>query len=47
MTWKEACSELFSQYTELLEDFYAIYEELEKSIAAVEQCMSSKDTYEL
>ena len=47
MTWKQACSELFSQYTELLEDFYAIYEELENTIAAVEQCMSSKDTYEL
>ena len=47
MTWKQACSELFSQYTELLEDFYAMYEELENSIAAVEQCMSSKDTYEL
>ena len=47
MTWKQACSELFSQYTELLEDFYAIYEELENSIDAVEQCMTSNDTFEL
>ena len=47
MTWKEACSELFSHYTELPEDFYASDEELGNSIAAVEQYMSSKDTYEL
>ena len=47
MTWKEACMEQFSQYTELLEDFYASYEHLENSISAVEQCMWLKDFYEI
>ena len=47
MNWKDACTEQFNQYTELLEDFYSIYEDLESSISAVEQCMLSKDFYEL
>ena len=39
--------EQFSKYTELLEDFYAIYEDLENIISAVEQCMLFKDFYEI
>ena len=47
MTWKEACLEQFSQYTELLEDFYESYEDLENSISAIEQCRWAKDSHEI
>ena len=47
MTWKEACFEQFSEYTELLEHFYESYEHLENVISAVEQCMFSKDFFEI
>ena len=46
MKWKDECTEQYNQYTELLEDFYSIYEDLENTISAVEQCMSSKDFFE-
>ena len=47
MKRKDECAEKYNQYTELLEDFYSIYEDFESSISAVEECMSSKDFYEI
>ena len=47
MEWKEVCWEQYDQYTVLLEEFYDSYESLESLISTVEQCLLSKDFYDL
>ena len=47
MAWKAQCTEFFSQYKELLEDFNYSLEEFKETLNALESCVDFKEYEEL
>ena len=47
MAWRTQCTELFSQYKELLTDFIHSLEEFKGTLNSLEQCVDFKDYDEL
>ena len=47
MGWKTQCTELFSQYKELLTDFIHCLEEFRATLNTLEQCVDFKEYDEL
>ena len=43
MAWKTQCTEVFSQYMELLEDLTHFLEEFKETLNTLEQCVDFKE----